>query len=201
MKGEFDGWDEDARDAKVKVLAAIVKRHVLYKTHLLVSQPDFDTALKPVLPKKLRNAYVFAFNRMISSTAHYEKYLGRSEPIECIFDKQQKIGKRSAKLYERVVGLPGFEASHLVRLPVRFEDEKEFLPLQAADLVAWHFRRRYSNPQEPKRPVYEMLSKPLRENFTYKLKLKELTAMSKVFTPSNIAKFNKALGEEDENDV
>jgi hypothetical protein len=130
---------------------------------------------------------------MVSATAHYEEYLGRSEPIECSFDKQGKLSTRAARLYEKVVGLPGFEASHLVRLPVRLEDEKVYLPIQAADLVAWHVRRRWSNPEEPRRPIYERLSKPLRENFTHKLRSPALTAMASNFDPASIKRLTQAL--------
>jgi hypothetical protein len=125
---------------------------------------------------------------------------GRHEPIECVFDKQQKIGTRAARLYERVVGLPGFEACHLVQFPIRFEDEKAFLPIQGADLVAWHVRRRYSNQDEPKRAAYELLSKPLRENFTYKVRSKNLTAMARNFDPATLQKFLKALRDESDDE-
>jgi hypothetical protein len=36
---------------------------------------------------------------------------------------------------------------------VSFKDEKIFLPLQAADLLAWQIRRRYS-VEEPPRPQF-----------------------------------------------
>ena len=47
-------------------------------------------------------------------------------------------------------------------------DEKKFLPLQAADLLAWHIRRHFSNPLEAERMHFRPLqSCPQRMPFTF----------------------------------
>jgi Protein of unknown function (DUF3800) len=63
LKKQFEGFSVPERDAKVLALARIVRRHVLYKTHLLIDHPAFDSILRPKIPKKPQSPYVFAFQR------------------------------------------------------------------------------------------------------------------------------------------
>jgi hypothetical protein len=79
----------------------------------------------------------------MAAATSVEKHLGDGQPIEFVFDTadSKRIQKPSLQLYEQCMNLPQFgERVH----NVHYEDEKRFLPLQAADLLAWQIRRRFS---------------------------------------------------------
>ncbi|MGA3048588.1 MAG: DUF3800 domain-containing protein, partial [Terracidiphilus sp.] len=73
---------------------------------------------------------------------------------EFVFDSADKkrIQNPSLQLYDQCAYLPQFGG----RVDnIHYEDEKKFLPLQAADLLAWQIRRRFS-VEGDMRPQFEM---------------------------------------------
>jgi hypothetical protein len=71
--------------------------------------------------------------------------MGDPRPIEVIFDQDQKHQGNAKSLYKAHAETMGFSG----RISnVTFEDEKRFLPLQSADLLAWHIRRSLCFPDE-----------------------------------------------------
>lgn len=175
LKDEFVGFTTDERDQKLKRLTDLVDRYSDFRFSHLIDREEYDEILRPVLPKPYKNPYLWAFNAMISgigslmvselpSFQHY-----RSEPdsqIECVFDRQGKLEKRAGRLYDKVRGKPGFSHSHLIREPIRFENDRTFLPLQGADLLAWHVRRYHSVENEPMRePLKVLTSSPKYHEF------------------------------------
>ena len=90
-----------------------------------------------------RNPYIFGFKAIVSLCAQYQREMGMNEPIDFIFD--EKVGEDSVihqawKFYvdsvpeedRQVTGsMPIFRKSHIVK------------PIQAADLIAWWYRRMF----------------------------------------------------------
>jgi hypothetical protein len=183
LKGQFTAFNSEQRDAKVHTLADLINKHVLFDYSVLIGQRAFDDILGPVLPKKLKNPYLFAFPGMMAAMASYEHHYGRGDVVECVFDKQQKLSTRAGRLYDQLRGLPGFEHSDLVQTPIRFEDDKEFLPLQGADLLAWHVRRRYCI-REPARPIYQKLRSIRNRSGRFIVKADRLRQMADIMQKS-----------------
>ena len=67
---------------------------------------------------------------------------------EWVFDDQGPVGAETVVWYSHMKSL---EPPHLAEkwggTPI-FRNDKDILPLQAADLVAWHRRRRVEYPDE-----------------------------------------------------
>ncbi len=158
LRGQFEGLLPEERNAKLAKLTDLVVQHSELRFSHLVDVNLFNDILRPVLPKQYRNPYLWAFNAMVSGMGSWMRYGSKhTDQIECIFDRQGKLEKRAGRLYDKARGRPGFEHHHLIREPIRFEDDKRALPLQGADLLAWHVRR-YHSVEEPIRESFAKLT-------------------------------------------
>src|SRR5439155_2381705 len=77
---------------------------------------------------------------------------GKGETIDFVFDRQQGLEIRADSVYRLLRDMPCF-AGQIGSID--FRDDKEFLPLQAADLMSWQARRFWSTPSEPKREHFD----------------------------------------------
>lgn len=90
----------------------------------------------------IANPYWLAFRAMIDFTVQYQHELGITEPIDLIFDER---GEKDDVREGFAVFKESCRDEFKERLGVepRFEDDRRFLPLQAADMLAWLIRRHW----------------------------------------------------------
>jgi hypothetical protein len=91
--------------------------------------------------------YFILFMQTILATAIFGTQAGINEPCDYIFDEQVGFSE------EMLAWWPNFkwivnnssrsDLPSLIGSPPIFRDEKQFLPLQGADLVAWQMRNDY----------------------------------------------------------
>lgn len=94
------------------------------------------------LPEVFENPYAVIYRMIIDAVAQFQDKLGISEPVDFIFDKHGQA-KQVLMGYDIMMEHSDLELrSRLGKMP-RFEDDKEFLPLQAADLLAWFARKHW----------------------------------------------------------
>jgi hypothetical protein len=88
----------------------------------------------------MRNTWTVAFRTFMDSLYFGRNGLGlpKGEKLHFIFDERSEKSVIIARWNEYVGGLP--EAESFFGGPPRFENDREFLPLQAADLWAWWAR-------------------------------------------------------------
>lgn len=171
LKCEFTGIVKDERNQRIDSLIRIIGEHALRAMYVRVRQQDYNEVIKPYIPESWDNAYYFLFTGIISAATSVEKYAGTSRPIEFFFDTANRLEKPSKQLYGQVSDLPQF-GNRVIN--IHYEDEKEFLPLQASDLVAWQIRRRFS-VEEPHRPQFEgALNCPPEPYFSHTITRSEL---------------------------
>lgn len=92
------------------------------------------------LPSKYKNPYFLAFRAIVDFTAQYQHEMGLTEPIDFYFDdRSEKESVR--KGFELFKASRSDDIKKLIGHEPRFEDDEEFLPLQAGDLLAWHVRK------------------------------------------------------------
>jgi hypothetical protein len=148
--GQFKS--EGQRNERLDRFIEVIGGHALRAIYVRVKQQDYDEIIEPYVPPMWRNPYYFLFIGFLSSATSTERWAGTSRKIEFFFDNNQEVEKPSQRLYSQVCGLPQFAGSVE---GIHYKDEKQFLPLQAADLLAWEVRRRFS-VEEPERPQFEM---------------------------------------------
>ena len=147
FKGQFVGWTEAARDEKLTGLARVIRHFKPLSFEVSVSRSEYDRLVTPHAPRGLGPHFVCCFG-VIASVARAADVNGFDTPIDFIFDKQDGV-EDDARLFfgEMIKHLPA-SARKLVRRPPSFKDDKLHLPLQAADMLAWHVRRKHETRGE-----------------------------------------------------
>lgn len=142
FKGQFIGWSEAARDDKLRGLARVIKHFKPLSFEVSVSRSEYARLVTPNAPRGLGPHFVCCFG-VISSVARVADVNGFDAPIDFIFDKQDGVEDDMRLFFsEMIKDLPA-SARRLVRGPPSFHDDRLRLPLQAADMLAWHVRRKH----------------------------------------------------------
>lgn len=146
FEGEFEGWKEIDRDLKIIALTEVILRHRPHVVSVWLSTESHDATVRQVAPSDLRHAFSLAFQAIIQTVAEYQLYKGISVPADFVFDNEGDIGNEALLWYPAIKANVPPEVRALMGATPVFRDDEEVLPLQAADLVAWHKRRRKEIP-------------------------------------------------------
>lgn len=164
LRGQFQGWSRADRDAKVLSLAGIINAHRPWFVFCSVSRDEYARILAPIAPAGLKNPYFACFWGVIRSTVRYHQMLenefgGRDvPPVDFIFDNQQGLGNDAVLWYRWLKeGQDPSIRKFLGSKPI-FCDDKAVLPLQAADMLAWHVRRDHETGGIEDRTVFNLLT-------------------------------------------
>jgi hypothetical protein len=148
LSGQFDrkkGWDEAKRDAKIGILAAILDHYRPFSFEFSINRKIFEDELKPQSPYGLGRPHFQMCFAVVAGIARYAAREGVNTPIEFIFDEQEGVDADIALFFPQLKkGLP-VKAQNLIEgIPLFKSDrDKRYMPLQAADLLAWHLRREH----------------------------------------------------------
>lgn len=151
------GWQNEARDKKLVRLASVIRDHAMVGIGFAVKHTDWELAVKrrvkkiPVMGKQLIEPYFFACYGLMIQFIKMQRDLGISKPVDFIFDEQQKLSKYVDESYDFLKALPP-ECHALIGDRPTHKDDKKVLPLQAADMFAWHVRRFFEDEIEQKLP-------------------------------------------------
>lgn len=166
LRGEFrldKGWTRELRDERVVELAHIIWRHCPIALSAVVRHQDFaDTiATLPMFSGEKtisnRHPYTFLWYHLLSEIWLNGHTFGLGKgPCDCIFDKQLGFEAEAYRFWqtlEEAMGKPPVPPwfDWIGSAPI-FRDDKNFLPLQAADLLAWANRRALASPDDLKLP-------------------------------------------------
>ena len=148
LDGQFDhkqGWDQAMRDAKVSNLAAIISHYQPFSFAFSLNRKLFEDELKPVSPYGLGRPHVTLTFSVVSGLARYSAEQGITTPIEFIFDEQSGVDTDVAMFFSEMKKSLPVEAQNLIEGAPYFKSDrdKRFMPLQAADMLAWHIRREH----------------------------------------------------------
>jgi hypothetical protein len=163
LEGEFHRWKAADRDEKIRLLASLVGTFSPWTIGVWVSRAEHDAIVKPIAPSMIRHAYMFLFWAVILKLSHWHQDMGIKLPVEYVFDEQGVIGDDAAIWHRHIKSWQPPEVAALMGGTPRFENDKMVLPLQAADMLAWHVRRRKERPHED---LSKLATAPL-ENLTY----------------------------------
>jgi hypothetical protein len=129
-----------------------------------LKQAVTDTGFRDAMvdPSYLDNPYILGFRAILDLTAQFQHELGIAEPIDFFFDQrgeEQKVraGFEIFKEYCRE------DIKDRLGSKPRFEDDEEFLPLQAGDMLAWHVRKHWLRHKSITKGPIEISWQPKRE--------------------------------------
>ena len=133
--GEFGDWGRDELRKRVGLLMQLLNDPNLAKFAVTCRH---DAYMKVHGNNK---AYTLLFPLAITETADIMAGFGYSEPVDWIFDDQPEHMREVADVWQWFYdSAPDTYRKTLKNAPI-FRDEKEYLPIQAADLFAWVIRR------------------------------------------------------------
>jgi hypothetical protein len=159
LRDQFDrrkGWTPDLRDERINALSDIITKYASFRLSGMIRHRDFNNYIKstPASERGLATdtPYVFLFLLMNMAIANASEEFGIAEPVDFICDDQEGMEEEIAHFWamnrSRWGGNIYRPARELVlkTLPI-FRNDREFPPLQAADLYAWQMRRSWINNQ------------------------------------------------------
>jgi Protein of unknown function (DUF3800) len=165
LRGQFLGWSEKDRDERVRLAYRTIEDHVSFQVSCIV---DIE-ALDKIVPKeelgrrKCPNPYYVAFAAIITKIIQYQRTIGVSEKIDFIFDERVMEKSQIVDGWESFKANTPIDMRDLLERAPAFENDKDLLPLQAADLLAWWVRKmateeadkvpRVGFPWRPNRPI------------------------------------------------
>lgn len=149
-RGEFKSFSVAQKTAKVFRLAEIIEKFDPSSYHTSISIRDFNRILKPFAPYPFESPYSLLFQGIVLGVARFHNDHQISEPTRLIFDRQDGLPSKVIPLFEAMFDTAPEEWRKLITGIPQFEDDVCILPLQAADMLAWHIRREYegSYPSE-----------------------------------------------------
>lgn len=147
LTGYFEGFTREHAEAKTDRLASVVLRHIEYGIVELVYNDEFDEIIKGQLyrpnrrlAKEMKDPYFLLFYGLVKNVIREQ--ISREIKVDFTFDDYNKIGRKCLRRIN--------EGHFMQLLPDGYKDvigraipgnDEEFLPLQAADLVAGQYRR------------------------------------------------------------
>lgn len=158
LGGQFRGWDAPDRDAKLNSLARLIRHFQPASIHSSVSRTEVKAIMEGVVPYGFANPYFYCFQAIMIPLAYSQHERGGMDvPVDFIFDEQEGLGEEARFFYRHIrQGQPRSIQKLLAVEPI-FKNDKRVLPLQAADMLAWHVRR--SHERDPRKFwVPELLS-------------------------------------------
>lgn len=132
------GDSQQSRE-RIEWLYRVIERNVSMEVAVCVDL----VALKQITQRfrgGITNPYYWAIHGIVNATAQYQRDLGIEEKIDFIFDCRSEAGYIHSAWQHYLSSIPD-DVAQLTGAVPRFEDDDEFLPLQAADMLAWHLRK------------------------------------------------------------
>jgi hypothetical protein len=137
----FHGMSNQSRAEKIAALTAVVNDFKPFSIECSISAKDFNEVYKPYAPYDLRHPYFPCFYALVIKTAQLIASAPNRLPIDFFFDEQGNVGLNAVLWYPWMVKGAPPEAMALLSGPPIFKNDEEILPLQAADMLAWHMRK------------------------------------------------------------
>ena len=160
LRGEFWGWDSVARERKLLRLAAIIKKHVIGGLGSFVSNRAYGSIVKGYLPSTIDHPYWLCFQRIVLDAALVYGQHADGGKVDFVFDGQGIGYERRATMMHQAWQDAANSPMEEMMGGIAFHDDKQILPLQAADMLAWHMRRYLDSGVQHRtenRPVADIL--------------------------------------------
>ena len=140
LDGQFAGWATAARDEKLRGLVRVINHFKPLSFEFSVSREEYYRQVKPVAPRGLGNPHFVCCVGVVFGLARYVDSEKVKIPIDFIFDQQTGVSDDFVLFIDHMKTSLGKGARRLIA-STTFADDKQFLPIQAADMLAWHLRR------------------------------------------------------------
>jgi len=139
FKGEFKGWDTAQRDEKLRGFARVIRHFQPASFGMSISLAQFDKWVSGKGPHGL-SAYYLCAHMVIQKVAEFAKSRDLIPPIDFFFDQHDGLNSTLNLVKDALVENMPRQQRRMVG-GAFFRDDKDVLPIQAADMLAWYLRR------------------------------------------------------------
>jgi hypothetical protein len=153
QRGAFEGWTSDAAHERTMRFAKIIREYVAQTIVISIKHEDFQAQIENIrLPERhlaTDKPYFTLFSQLILMMAEFQRKYGFETTCDFVFDEQSGYSDDALLWWPAIVSLTeelGLK-KYLGDRPI-FRPDSKFLPLQGADLYAWHMRRYFDGHDE-----------------------------------------------------
>jgi hypothetical protein len=140
-EGQFRGLAEEFRKCKVRDLISVIRKHDPTGVHAFLRWNEWREEIQPVFVPPFNQPYPALFFLLLDTLVNYEKAWGKfPEKMQMDFDDQGSLGMFALSLLATYRNIPS-EWNEIMEGSPRMLSDKKYLPLQAADMLAWTIRR------------------------------------------------------------
>jgi len=154
----YYGLSNAERDARLKALIQVVNRYAMHGIVSVIPYKLYNSLIKGNFnlqsTSTLDRPYFLSFFGVMARLLQITQKLNLDDKVDFIFDTQDNENKQILMSeYDRFISLAPDNVAALSRGYPSFKKDEELLPLQAADMLAWHIRKYYSDHDSGKDPT------------------------------------------------
>lgn len=178
----FQGWPEPVRRERFARLAAIINRHVLSSVGVAIPMDAYRAAFSSEITGAHAGPYFLAATVLMTSVATIARSLRTVPWIAYVFESGARGAGDVLEAFSENHRDP-VDREHFRALSLRFESNREFVPLQAADILAYELARlvptHLGSDPRPARPFHldQLASVPKEWVVLDETQLRELAAL------------------------
>jgi hypothetical protein len=159
-------------DKRIEDVGALIRKHAMYRIDSVMPISAYDGIVRGRINPKIDSPYFLLFYAVMLSAAEFMEKIGMEGTADFVFDEQGKVGQECASFYpeikERVAGRVRIR---LGSAPI-FRDDKDILPIKAADFFAWQIRR-HLDVEQPERIAHNAILDGLLSMFGVSCQVRE----------------------------
>lgn len=201
----YHGWSRDRMQSFINELVPIARDNSLIGVGGLVSVRDYDRLTPEWLKTETQHPFHFCFQLFFDAMLHaieiFEPPLNDKDQIAFFFDRQKQFKSKALQIYDITRAI---KDSRNRMGSITFVDKEKYLPIQAADLLAFRQRKvltRIINGLPPISTGSWDEALESRHNLVMAyydernlpIVISEMEAARKMTTPSEFGKFDTAM--------
>jgi hypothetical protein len=169
QKPTFSGWSNVKRDTLRGALIKAINDHALVGFAAAVKKSDYDALVQGKLREKLGDHhYTFAVQACLYQIQEWMRYAHYHEPIQYVFDQMSNLkSQNEINTVFHDLHQYGIHGKFGVELGGHsFQSRKAFIPLQAADIIAWEsytYMKRHVYGAQGQRDQFKSLADGVRD--------------------------------------
>ena len=154
--GQFAGFSKKEAEDKLRALISVLEEHAgeLGCAHSIITWDTFQHALTKEDRGLLLSPFTLCFAGVVDMCRQILRGTDVESPIAFTFDERADVAEHLHHAWNATK--TGWPEDAVIMGALSFADDKRCIPLQCADLLAWHVRRHFIQPvQDHGRPREE----------------------------------------------
>jgi hypothetical protein len=140
--GQYANWTEETRRARFARLAGIIESHALYSIGVVFATADYEASIPLFVRRQFGGPYGAAAAEMIFVGGEYAR--PQDGWMAYVLESGAEGSGQVLNMFRRNERV-ATEKEYFRLLSLRFENKRDFVPLQAADMLAYELYRLLSH--------------------------------------------------------